>query len=170
MRVVTRWSGTLGAFAVVAVILGVVAILDTRDQRALARSFLAVGTYVVANDVVLDVHSGRGGDYIETVDVSFGNQRATLTNFAGDPEGNALGAHSPDAGSRYAPPLPVLYKPDAPREAMALVDADELAAARSVPWFSLGAIAVGGIVLLGRGGLWLMGRRRARPVRHQGVG
>jgi hypothetical protein len=170
MPAVTRWLSTLAAFAVVAVILGIVAVLDTRDQRALANDYLANGVHASADDVVVDVHTGRGGDYIETVEVTFGSSRVTLAESRGDPEGNGVGEHRPNAGTRYAAPLVVLHKPDAPGEAMALVDAEELAAAPSVPAFSAGAIALGGTVLVGLAGLWLISFRRAQPVRHRRAG
>ncbi|WP_427892802.1 hypothetical protein ACQHIV_07845 [Kribbella sp. GL6] len=165
MDAVARLVSGLGVFAVLAVVFGVVAIVDDRHQRSVGREFLATGTRTVATDVVLQVRTSRGDEYIDSVDVVFGSHRAMLSESQGDPEGNGVGDHPPNAGTRYAAPLPVLYKADDPTQVIAAVDAEEFAARSGIPGFAQGAIALGGTVGIGLGAVWwIAGRRgRARP-------
>ena len=79
---------------------------------------------------------------------STGSQRATLTNSLGDAQGNDLGRHAPDAGTRYAAPLKVLYKPEDPAQVIAVVDAEDFAADSATPTVAAGMISVGGTIAL----------------------
>ena len=144
-----------GAFALVVAALGVVVLLDVRNQRAVAQGFLATGVEAVADQVVLHVDTGKGGSYIDLVELEYAvsstSRRATLTHILGDPEGNEVGEHSPDAGTRYAPPLTILYKPEDPAQAIALRDAEEFASDTKTPAVAAGMVSVGGMaaVLVG---------------------
>ena len=51
--------------------LGVVVLLDSRHQKAVAQDFLSTGVQTVANNVQSYVDTGKGGDYIDEVHVSF---------------------------------------------------------------------------------------------------
>jgi hypothetical protein len=152
MKTVPQWGSAVGAIALVIATLGVVVLLDVRHQRDVADDFLANGTVTVVDHVELHVRTGKGGDYIDEVEVAFaastGSQRATLTNSLGDPQGNDLGRHVPDAGTRYASPLKVLYKPEDPAQVIAVVDAEEFAADSATPAVAAGMVSVGGTIAL----------------------
>jgi len=149
----TQWISVVGAFAVVVAVLGVVVLLDVRYQRQVAQDFLSTGVQTVTNQVEIDVDTGKGGRYIDVVDVEFAvlssSRHATLTNTLGDPEGNDVGLHSPDAGTRYAPPLTILYKPGDPSQVIALRDAEEFATDTATPAVATDMVSVAGTIALG---------------------
>ncbi|NIK59228.1 hypothetical protein [Kribbella shirazensis] len=180
----SRWVSVLGVFALVATILGLVALLDIRHQRAVAQDFLDTGVEMIADQVEVAVWYGRGGDYVDEVEVTFvvATKRvvATLSNSLGDPEGNAEGRHPPAAGTRYAAPLRIVYKPEDPSQVMALVDAEEFAADSATPAGVAGIVTIGGTttvaIAVGRLAQWrlLSGRvdraERRRVGRPRGTG
>ncbi|HZX05069.1 hypothetical protein [Kribbella sp.] len=166
MDAVARWVSGLGVFAVIAVVFGVVSIVDDHQRRAVGRDLLASGTRTVATDVVVHVTTGRSGDYLNTVDVVFDGRRLSLSDNVGDAEGNDVGEHAPNAGTRYAAPLPVVYKRDDPGRLLAVADAEEFAAYPNVSGFAAGAIALGGTVMIGLGVAWLVAGRRSARARH----
>jgi len=149
----SRWITVVGAFALVVAVLGVTVLLDVRYQRAVAQDFLSTGVQTVTNQVEIDVDTGRGGRYIDTVDVELpvlsGSRHATLTNILGDPEGNEVGLHAPDAGTRYAAPLTILYKPEDPSQVIALTDAEEFATDTETPAVASAMVSVAGTTALG---------------------
>jgi hypothetical protein len=153
-----RWASVLGVFALVATLLGVVALLDMRHQRAVAQDFLDSGVATVADEVEVDVRYGKGGGYIDDVAVTFvvATERhvATLSNSLGDPEGNADGRHPPAEGTRYATPLRILYKPDDPSQVIAVVDAEYFAADTGTPSGIAGLVAIGGTTILAVAAGW----------------
>ena len=181
MPLFPRWASVLGAYTLAATVLGLVALLDTRHQRADAQDFLDTGVQTMADDVEVAVHYGKGGSYIDEVEVTFAvaakQHLATLSNSLGDPESNADGRHAPAAGTRYASPLRIVYRPDDPSQVIALVDADYfdsdtatptgIAAVVSIAGTTTVAIAVGWLAhwLLLSGRADQEERRRGRPRR-----
>ena len=147
-----RWASLLGAFAVVGMVLGLVALLDTRHQRSVGQEFLDMGIPAVADQVEVDVRYGKGGSYLDEVEVTYvlaGQRRpATLSNILGDQEENADGRHPPAVGTRYATPLRILYKPDDPSQVMAQVDAEYFAADTGTASGIAGLIATSGTTLI----------------------
>ncbi len=59
MRVFRRWVSVLGVYALVATVLGLVAVLNTRHQRAVAQDFLDTGVQTIANSVEVAGSTGR---------------------------------------------------------------------------------------------------------------
>ncbi|MEU4607430.1 hypothetical protein AB0F43_30975 [Kribbella sp. NPDC023972] len=173
-----RLASVLGAFALVATLLGLVALLDIRHQRAVAQEFLDTGVATVADQVEVAVRYGKGGGYIDEVEVTFvvATERhvATLSNSLGDLEGNADGRHPPAAGTRYATPLRILYKPDDPSQVIALVDAEDFAAAAGTPSDIAGVVAIGGTTTVAVAAGWLAYSRlrsgEADPAERPGGG
>ncbi|MDX6238917.1 MAG: hypothetical protein QOG10_3732 [Kribbellaceae bacterium] len=143
-----RWVSVLGAIALGIALLGVGIFVDTRYQRAVGREFLADGVETVATEVQLHIESGKGGRYVAEVEVVFpvatgGRQRTMLVNNLGDDEGGGLGWRQPGPATRYAPPLTILYKPEDPSQAIALVDARYFAIDTETPAVALGMIVFG---------------------------
>lgn len=162
-----RWASVLGIYALLATAFGVVAVLDIHHQQTVAQEFLNIGTATTADVVEIDVRYGKGGSSIDTVEVTFvvATQRhlATLSNSLGDPEGNSEGRHPPTAGTRYAAPLRILYKPDDPSQVMALVDAEDFAADTGIPSGVSGLVAIGGTTSVAIAACWLA-YSRLRPT------
>lgn len=163
-----RWVSVLGAIALGVALLGVVIFVDTRYQRTVGREFLADGVETVATEVRLHIESGKGGHYIAEVEVVFlvatgGRQRTTLVNNLGDDEGGGLGWRPPGPATRYAAPLTILYKPEDPSQAIALVDARYFATDTETPAVALGMV-VFGITIAALVGICLSlnARRRGR--------
>jgi hypothetical protein len=154
-----RWVSVLGAYTLVATVLGLVALLDTRHQRAVAQDFLDAGVQTIADDVEVAVQYGKGGSYVDHVDVTFAvaakQHVATLSNSLGDPEGNADGRHPPVAGTRYASPLRIVYKPDDLSQVIALVDAHEFTAGTGTPTGIAAVVTIGGTTTVGIGAGWI---------------
>ncbi|WP_460663295.1 hypothetical protein [Kribbella swartbergensis] len=166
MNLVQRWASAVGVFALLVAGLGVVVLLDVRHQKAVAQDFLSTGVPTMASTVQLHVDTGRGGDYIDEVHVVFSVATdihiATLTNSLGDPEGNEVGRHPPAAGTRYAPPLAILYKSDDPDQVIALADAEYFAADSATSTVAAGMISVGGTIVLAAGASVLLTARLRR--------
>ena len=164
-----RWSSVLGAFALVATCLGFVAFLDIRHQRAVGQEYLDTGVETVADQVELRVRYGRGGSYIDEVEVTYvvaaERRQATLTNSLGDPESNADGRHPPEAGTRYAAPLRILYKPDDPTQVIALVDAEYFTTDTGTPASVAASVAIGGTTTIALGLSWIAYARLRRVRR-----
>jgi len=156
---VPRWASVLGIYALLATLFGVVAVLDIHHQQTIAQEFLDAGIATTADGVDVDVRYGKGGSSIDTVEVTFvvaaHRHLATLSNSLGDPEGNSEGRHPPAAGTRYAPPLRILYKPDDPSQVMAIVDAEDFAADTGIPSGVSGLVAIGGTTSVAIAGAWL---------------
>jgi hypothetical protein len=145
--VLPRWVTLFGVLAFVATVLGLVVLLDVRYQRAVGQEFLDAGVATVADHVEVVVRYGKGGSFIDEVEVTFsiGPERrvATLSNSLGDPEGNAAGRHPPATGTRYAAPLQILYKPGDPSQVIALADAESFAGDTQTESYLAGAVAIG---------------------------
>ncbi|WP_405065144.1 hypothetical protein OG558_24580 [Kribbella sp. NBC_01510] len=152
MPSIPRWASVVGALALVATVLGLVALLDIRHQRAVAQEYQDTGVETVADQVELRVLYSKGGSYIDEVEVTFvvaaERHLATLWNNLGDPEGNADGRHPPAVGTRYAAPLRILYKPDDPTQVIAAVDAEDFATDSGTPSDVAGLIAIGGTTII----------------------
>jgi hypothetical protein len=124
------WLVRLGVVALLVAVFGVVIQLDVRYQRALGRDFLSHGVRATATDVELDVGYCRYDTCLDGVWVVFrtaeGREiRAELIGELGDPEGADEGDRTPLPGTRYAPPVELLYQPATPSDVMAVVDAEE---------------------------------------------
>ncbi|TWD83015.1 hypothetical protein FB561_4166 [Kribbella amoyensis] len=127
-----RWRLNLGAPTLALAIAGAVVLADTLAQRDVARDFLSTGRPATAYEVELKFSDGKGGLYIDRVDVVLRSAagelvHADLKEFLGDAEGAKDGRQPPKPGTRYAPPLPILYQQDEPTEVIAVVDANDLA-------------------------------------------
>ncbi|GAA1531417.1 DUF3592 domain-containing protein [Kribbella lupini] len=148
-----RALGLLMVAAVMVAVFGVVVQLDVRYQRGLGHDFLAHGVRAAAAEVELEVDRGKGGDFVDAVRVVYrtadGQEiRSELTGELGDPQGADEGDAPPPPGTRYAPPLELLYQPSAPTEVMAVVDAEDHSRPGSVllvAWLML-AGGLGGVV------------------------
>jgi hypothetical protein len=143
-----RWVSVLGAIALGVALLGVVIFVDTRYQRTVGQEFLADGVETAATEVQLRIESGKGGHYVAEVEVVFpvatgGSQRTTLVDNLGEDEGGGLGWRPPGPATRYAPPLAILYKPEDPSQAIALVDARYFATDTETPAVALGMVVFG---------------------------
>lgn len=134
---------------------------------------IANGAEITADQIVLHVDTDRYGSYLDEVEVGFTSSteshRALLTYKAEDAEGNDVGVHSPDAGTRYADPLTILYRPEDPAQVIALVDAQELAAQPETPAVAAGMVSIGGtiVIVVGIGAILnarLRGHRWSWPV------
>lgn len=150
------WLIRLAVVALVVAACGGIAQLDVRYQRQVGEDFLARGVWVIATETELDVRSGKGGSFVDVVRIGFrtadGQEiRTELTNPLGDPEGAPDGRQPPAAGTRYAPPLQVLYRPTTPTEVMALRDARDVAhpgMVMGVTWMMM-AVGVSGAAACG---------------------
>jgi hypothetical protein len=173
--VLPRWVTLFGVLAFVATVLGLIVLLDVRYQRAVGQEFLNAGVVTVADHVEIVVRYGKGGSFIDEVEVTFsiGPERrvATLSNSLGDPEGNAAGRHPPATGTRYAAPLQILYKPGDPSQVIALADAESFTDDTQTQSYLAGAVAIGGtatitIVVGWLACLWLQsgGVKHSRPA------
>ena len=171
-----RGLGIVGGLALVVAVFGVVVYFDTRHQRDVGRHFLTQGVPSTATQVELRIKSGRGGDYVDEVEVVFslatgGVRQATLTNNLGDTEGAKPGSRRAEPGTRYAPPLPVLYAPNDPRQVIAAADAHYFADDTTTSNVALGMIT-GGLAITTtvafRHGVPALPRRRQRPPRRPG--
>ncbi|MFG1912339.1 hypothetical protein [Kribbella sp. NPDC048928] len=72
----------MGVFALVATVFGAGALLDMRNQQAVAHDFLETGVGTVADGVELTVRYGKGGSYIDTVEVTFAVATERHTRYA----------------------------------------------------------------------------------------
>ncbi|MEU4195384.1 hypothetical protein AB0E69_26020 [Kribbella sp. NPDC026611] len=161
---VERWTSVVGAFGLALCLLGIAALIDSRQQRDLGAEFLATGVRVVAEDVVIEVGTGKGGDYLDAVDVTYtvaGQRRQDeLVDSLGDVEGNELGRHAPNPGTRYAAPLQLLVRPGEADPVMALVDAQEFADSPHTSPTAAGMISIGGTGVLAAAAAVVWTRRR----------
>lgn len=169
-ELIDRWLSILGGLAVVVAVFGVVVFLDLRHQQDIGRDYLSHGVTSVATDVTLRIKSGRGGTYVDEVKVTFKlaggeQQQTTLTNNLGDNERAQPGLRRPGPGTRYAPPLRILYQPTDPAQAIAEVDARYFTAGTTASKVAVGMIA-GGITVAAAVALrhGLPGRRRLRQA------
>lgn len=152
------WPGRgptwLGVPALIVAVIGGLMLAEISHRQGLTQDLLANGTETVASSV--QVYVGRGGLSNPEVVFRTGDGREIRTELANsdlDDEGMPEGQQTPAAGTRYAPPLKIVYLPSEPSTALALVDAGEWAAdqhtARHGKWMITGGLAVTLIALAG---------------------
>lgn len=145
-----KWAGVAG---LAIGFCGVVVTLDTAYQRGLSADLLANGVEATATEVELRVITGKGGTFIDEVDVAFQTADGQLVNAElianlGDPEGAESGRQAPAPGTRYAAPLPLRYDPDLPSDVIAVVDAQFFANDDETLWVGGGLTAAGAVLIL----------------------
>lgn len=162
------WPGRgptwLGVPALVVAAIGGLMLAEISQRQGLSQDLLTNGTETVASSVRVDVAS-RGGIIDLQVVFRAGDGRQIETALAdaesNDSEGMPEGQQTPAAGSRYAPPLTILYRPSEPSVALASVDAREWIADRRTPRVSRGMLAGGlAVTLVALAGLSRAARRR----------
>ncbi|MGW7682611.1 hypothetical protein ACWGID_17850 [Kribbella sp. NPDC054772] len=130
----------------------------------LSRELLAGGVDTVASDVKVDVYPGKGSPLIGEVRIVFtadGRQVHTaLDNFEDDRQGMPEGLQTPAPGTRYAPPLRILYQPSEPSTALAYVDVRQWVDDKRTPRIGRGLVAGGAVVVLVAMVLLTIGARR----------
>jgi hypothetical protein len=157
-----NWPGRgptwLGVPALVVAVAGGLMLAEVSGRQGLSRDLLANGTETVASSVQVYV-GGRG--ILSDLEVVFrtGDGRELKTALADaevdDAEGMAEGQQTPAPGTRYAPPLKIVYRPSEPSVALASVDARQWVADRRTPgiatWMLAGGLAVVLVALVGLG-------------------
>ncbi|GAA1543426.1 DUF3592 domain-containing protein [Kribbella lupini] len=153
------WPGRgptwLGVPALVVALVGVLMLAEVSHREGFTKDLLANGTETVASSVQVSV--GRGGISNPVVVFRTTDGREIRTELSdaevNDDEGMPDGQQTPAAGTRYAPPLKIVYRPSDPTVALALVDAGEWVAdqhtARRGRWMITGGLAVTLIALAG---------------------
>lgn len=145
------WPGRggtwLGVPALVALVIGLAIFLDASHRQHLSRELLHEGGKALCTSVQVEVFGGRA-NYIESIRVEFplSNGRpvqTVLASFEDGRQGMAEGVHPPEAGTRYATPLQVVYRPSYPAVALAAVDAEKWAADVNTPRYGLALLVVG---------------------------
>lgn len=131
MKKSATWLGIAG---LVLVLYGGIAQIELESKRQMSQEFLSVGTRATADQVELDAAPGKGDPVLDTVTVGFktADGRTVHTELAAinsydNAEVAREGRQAPAAGSRYAPPLGILYMPQNASEALAVVDAEHWA-------------------------------------------
>lgn len=119
------WPGRgptwLGVPALVVAVIGGLMLAEISHRQGLSQDLLANGTETVASSVQVDI-GGRGG--ITDLQVVFrtGDGREVKTTLADgeftDDEGMQEGQQTPAAGTRYSPPLKIVYRPSEPSVAL----------------------------------------------------
>jgi hypothetical protein len=126
----------LGVPALVAAAIGGLMLAEVTHRQSYSRDLLTNGVETVASSVQISV--GERGTIAEP-EVVFRTQDGREVKIAlvdaevNNTEGMAPGAQTPAAGTRYAPPLKIVYQPWDPSFALASVDARAWAADRRTP-------------------------------------
>lgn len=140
---------------------------EVTHRQDFSRDLLTNGAETVASSVQVYV-TGRGtiGDLDVVFRTSDGRQVQTVLADAevNDDGGMEDGLQTPAPGTRYAPPLEIVYRPSEPSVALASVDAREWVADRRTPRQAAGMVA-GGILVTLIAMLWL-----SRDARRRGLG
>ncbi|MFG1620523.1 hypothetical protein [Kribbella sp. NPDC049227] len=122
------------------------------------QGFLGSGLPAVADSVTLDVQVGKGDPHLREVQVEFksADQQSIQTTLSwidlDTPIPRNEERQSPNPGTRYAPPLRILYLPDNSRTAVAEADAQRLVANRdkyrgwAAACLGVGLISLGGLL------------------------
>jgi hypothetical protein len=111
---------------------GAIALAELTNRRQMSQEFLSAGAYANADQVELEVAPGRGTPVLEEVQVDFrttDGQKVHTSLVEVDIEAQVApheGRQTPEPGSRYAPPLKILYMPRKPSDAIAVADVDRL--------------------------------------------
>ncbi|WP_112239266.1 hypothetical protein [Kribbella monticola] len=146
------WPGRgptwLGVPALVVAFVGLGVLIDIHTRQMTSRDLLANGVPTAADQVELDVYPNRGspivGDVLVTLRVDGMPRTVPLSDFDDEnPHGVPEGMHPPAAGSRYSPPLAILYDPSDTTTVLAAADAELWLANRDTPRFASELIAGG---------------------------
>ncbi|QNE21901.1 hypothetical protein F1D05_33290 [Kribbella qitaiheensis] len=138
----------LGVPALVAVLVGALILIEVLTRQGLSRDLLRSGIETTADSVQLVVYPGKGDPLVEDISVKFRTAdgavvRAKLQRNEDDPQGMSEGEQAPAAGTRYAMPLELLYRPSDPSIVLASVDAREWSADRETPRIGTAVLAGG---------------------------
>ena len=145
------WQGRgptwFGVTALIVAVCGALILLEVLQRQHLSRDMLEAGTFAIADTVRVDRAPGRGTSTVAGVHVSFRASDGrpvdtTLIDYE-YAQGMAEGIQTPRPGTRYAAPLQVIYKPAAPQQAVAMVDARQWTADRRTPRVGAGMLAGG---------------------------
>lgn len=119
---------------------------EVTHRQNFSRDLLTNGTETVASTVSVYV-TGKGtiGDLQVAFRTSDGRQVETALADAevNDDEGMPDGIQTPSPGTRYAPPLTIVYRPAEPSVVLASVDAREWVADRRTPRQAVGMLSGG---------------------------
>jgi hypothetical protein len=146
------WPGRGPIWLVVAglivAVCGAIVLLEVLPRQSLSRELLAAGHFAIADTTQVDVAPGRGNPTVAGVHASFqtadgGWLETPLVDYEDDAQGMAQGLQTPPSGTRYAAPLQIIYRPTAPQQAVALVDARQWAADQRTPLIGIGMVAGG---------------------------
>ncbi len=164
------WPGRgptwLGVPALIVAVCGALILLDVLQRQSLSRDLLEDGYFAIADTVWVDVAPGRGSPTVAGVHVSFRTSdgrplETPLIDYEYDAQGMTEGIQTPRPGTRYAAPLQIIYKPAAPRQAVAMVDARQWTADRRTPRIGAGMLAGGlTITVIAAARLSLAARKR----------
>ncbi|MEU4602552.1 hypothetical protein AB0F43_06205 [Kribbella sp. NPDC023972] len=113
-------------------VYGAIAVTELTIRADTAQDFLRTGVPAVADPVTFNVGLGKGAPFLRDVQVKFksADQQSIQTALswidADTPIPRNEERQTPDPGTRYAPPLRILYLPDDPHTAIAEADAQRL--------------------------------------------
>jgi hypothetical protein len=164
------WAGRgptwLGIPALIVAVAGGLMLAEFNDRQDFSRDLLTSGVEAVASSVQVDV-TGKGtiGEPEVVFRARDGRQVKTVLADAevNDDDGMPEGIQTPAPGTRYAPPLTIVYRPSDPSVALASVDAREWAADRRTPYRAKGMLA-GGIAVTLIAMAWLTRDARRRGL------
>ena len=150
----------LGITALVCIPYGAIAVSELTARADTGQHFLSTGLPAVADAVSLDAQVGKGAPTLADVQVEFKSadqqsiRTALLWIDLDTPVPRNEEHQSPDPGSRYAPPLRILYLPSDSHAAIAKADAHRLVANRdkyrgwAAACLGVGVIALGGLLTI----------------------
>lgn len=158
------WIGVPG---LVAVLIGVLVLVELGNRQSLSRELLADGVGTVADSVQVEVFPGKGSPLIGEVRSAFATEdgrqiRTTLGNVEDDRQGMPEGLQAPAPGTRYAMPLEIICQRSDPSVALAAVDAREWIANQWTPRIGSGLVGSGSAFVLLAMVLLTIGARRRR--------
>jgi hypothetical protein len=143
----------LGVPALVVAVIGALILLEVLTRQDLSRDLLKSGIETTADSVQLVVSPGKGSPLVDDITVKFRTAdgtpvQAVLNNNEDDPQGMREGEQTPAAGTRYAMPLKIIYRPSDTSTVLASVDAHEWVADHATPRIGAALLAVGLAVTL----------------------
>ena len=150
----------LGITAAVCTVYGAIAVIELTSRAETGQNFLSTGLPAVADPVTLDVQIGKGTPHLSDVQVEFksADQQSIQTALSwidlDTPIPLDEERQSPEPGTRYAPPLRILYLPDDTHTAIAEADAQRLVANRdkyrgwAAACLAVGLISLGGLLTI----------------------
>jgi hypothetical protein len=166
---------TLAFFSLLVLFFGMILTLNGTGQVSLSRELLANGnqatatavrTEVVFEQSQMDITAAQAGTYkLRAVHVTFsvaGHEVRTDLRYLHDSaKGLPKGDQPAPAGSRYAPPLDIVYSSTDPSIALARGDAEDWAAHPHRVWFGYALLGAGALGLLAGLIIFGLGLRRA---------